>query len=75
VIVVRSRPTVLHAAVFTQSAHRDLFSHTVVRCFTAGIPNLWYAKVFQVVREYLPFFHKILDSQLSTVVYVSGFVS
>jgi len=33
----------------------------------AGVPNLWYAyhwryaKVFQVVRELLPFFHKNLD--------------
>jgi len=24
----------------------------------SGVPNLWYAKVFHVLREQLPFFHK-----------------
>jgi len=45
----------------------------------AGVPNLWYAyhrryaKVFQVVHEQLPFFHKTCIP--SFLVYLSGFVS
>jgi len=37
------------------------------------VPHWWYANVFQVVREELPFFHKNLDLQLSRL--RIGFVS